>query len=88
MVSTLVALRVTLAGPGKVTIDSVGLCDSESAETNACMFSVQNGVTLSLKAQAKHDREFEAWSGGCSGSDESCSLTPVTSLTEVGAKFE
>ena len=88
MVSSLVSLRVRLEGPGKVTVDEVGLCDSETADSKACMFSVHKGVALHLKAQAKHDREFVEWTIGCSGSDETCSLTPVTGLTEVGAKFE
>ncbi|HUS30230.1 MAG TPA: hypothetical protein VMZ53_17100 [Kofleriaceae bacterium] len=86
MPSSLVSLRVMIDGPGKVTVETVGLCDEGGRD--GCMFSVQNGRSLQLKAQAKSDKEFVGWMGACSGSSTTCTLTPVAALTQVGARFE
>ena len=83
-VSSLVALKVTLEGPGKVTIEGVGLCDDH----DPCTYSVRNGMALELRAAANNDKEFVEWTGACSGSSSTCVLTPVTGMTQVGAKFE
>jgi hypothetical protein len=85
MVSSLVALSVTLQGPGKVTIDGVGVCDDH----DPCTFSVRTGMALELRASPSNDdKEFVQWTGACSGSSTTCALTPVMGMTQVGAKFE
>ena len=86
--SSLVSLHVTIDGPGKVSIDGIGVCDSDTAEHGGCTWSVPRAMTLSLKADPKHDHEFDAWTEGCSGDKATCALTPVTALTQVGAKFQ
>jgi hypothetical protein len=85
--SSLLSLHIAIDGPGKVSIDGVGVCDSDT-EQDGCTWSVQTGISLSLKAQAKHDHEFVEWTVGCSGTSSSCALTPVMGLTQVGAKFQ
>jgi hypothetical protein len=85
---SIVSLRVSIAGHGKVTIDGVGVCDSDVAHDGACMFSVRAGTTLSLVAAAAGDRDFKEWTEGCHGADVTCSLAPVMPLTQVSAKFE
>jgi hypothetical protein len=82
--SSLVALKVTLDGPGNVSVEGVGLCD----EHDPCTYSVRNGSPLELRASANKDKEFVEWTGACSGSSSTCTLTPVTAMTQVGAKFE
>jgi hypothetical protein len=89
MPSQLASLRVTIQGAGKIRIDSVGVCDSETAHDDACEFSVPAGMSISLQADANGEHEFRGWSGACAGtSSSSCTLTPVMGLTQVGAKFE
>jgi hypothetical protein len=83
-----VTLMVTISGHGKVTIDKVGTCDSESPSQGTCMFAVLANVMQKLKAVENNDREFVSWTSTCSGSSSTCTVTPVTSLTQVGARFE
>jgi hypothetical protein len=83
----IVSLIVTIAGKGKVSIDKVGTCDSETSG-GTCMFDVTPGVMRSLKAIENKDREFISWTSLCSGSTMTCTVTPVMALTYVGAKFE
>lgn len=85
--TSMVTLIVTIEGKGKVVVDRVGTCDSDSPE-GMCTFDVLPGVMRQLAAiQLKDDREFISWTSTCSGTTTTCSLTPVT-LTHVGAKFE
>lgn len=83
-----VALAITIEGHGKVSIEQVGMCDSESPSAGLCTFSVMPGVAQQLKAVENKDREFVSWTATCSGTSETCRLTPVMALTQVGAKFE
>jgi hypothetical protein len=82
-----VSLEVAIDGDGKVNVDGVGTCDSKTSE-GTCMFSVAPGVIRQLKAVENSDREFISWTSVCSGSTVTCTVTPVMSLTRVGAKFE
>lgn len=86
MTSELAMLKISLEGPGKVAIEGVGTCDSDTADM--CSFSVPTGTSLSLKASPKKDHEFVEWSGGCAGTSTSCVLNAVMALTQIGAKFE
>jgi hypothetical protein len=52
------------------------------------MFAVLENVMQKLKAVENNDREFVSWTSTCSGSSSTCTVTPVTSLTQVGARFE
>lgn len=82
------SLTVTIEGSGKVSIEGVGTCDSETAAEGNCTFPVTSGVMLQLTAVPKKDREFISWTATCTGTDMTCALTPVMALTQVGAKFE
>lgn len=83
-----VSLVITIEGKGRVTVDGAGTCDSDGPSQGNCMFSVTAGVMRQLKALENKDREFISWTSTCSGSSSTCTLTPVMSLTQVGAKFE
>jgi hypothetical protein len=83
-----VTLVVTISGSGKVTVGDIGTCDSDDASQGSCMFAVTANVVQQLEAIENKDREFISWTSTCSGSSTTCTVTPVTSLTQVGAKFE
>jgi hypothetical protein len=83
-----VSLAVTIAGRGKVSIEKVGACDSDSPAMGNCTFAVPPGVTQQLKAVEGNEREFVSWTQTCSGASSTCTVTPVMALTQVGAKFE
>lgn len=83
-----VSLAIVIEGHGKVSVDKVGMCDSETAPEGSCMFAVTPGVAQQLKAVANKDREFVSWTSTCAGTSSTCTLTPVMALTSVGAKFE
>jgi hypothetical protein len=84
----MVSLVVAIDGDGKVTVEGFGNCDSDSPSQGTCTFSVPAGVMRRLKAVEDDDREFVSWTSTCAGSSSSCTVTPVMSLTHVGAKFE
>jgi hypothetical protein len=83
-----VLLMVSIEGHGKVSVDKVGMCDSDAPSAGACMFSVAPNIARQVKAIESKDREFISWTSTCSGSTTSCSVTPVMALTQVGARFE
>lgn len=81
----MVTLAIAIEGDGKVTVGEIGTCDDEDG---VCMFTVRAGLAYQLKAVEKDDREFISWTQSCSGTDATCSVVPVTALTQVGAKFQ
>ena len=83
-----VSLVIAIAGHGKVTIEHVGNCDTESPSGGNCTFLVPAGSMQQLKAVEANDREFISWTSTCSGSAANCTLTPVMALTQVGAQFQ
>jgi len=84
----LVSLTIEIEGTGKVSVDKVGMCDSDGPAEGNCTFSVTPGVAQQLKAVENKERKFVAWTATCTGSSATCALTPVMALTTVGAKFE
>ncbi len=83
-----VMLSITIEGSGSVTIETVGTCD-DSAPHHTCTFPVTAHTLRVLDAIAKdEDHPFASWSQACTGSAATCSLVPVTSPTQVGAKFQ
>ena len=84
----MVSLTIAIEGHGKVSIEHVGMCDSESESAGNCAFSVTPGVAQQLKAVENKEREFVSWTSSCSGTSSTCTLTPVMALTQVGATFE
>lgn len=84
--SELAMLKITIEGQGKVSIDGVGVCDTETSDS--CSFMVPTATSLSLKASPKKDQRFVTWSGACAGTSPSCAVLAVMALTQLGAKFE
>jgi hypothetical protein len=84
----MVSLTIAIEGEGKVTVDGSGTCDSKGPSQGSCMFNVTAGVARQLKAMPGKDREFVSWTATCTGTSSTCAITPVMSLTQVGAKFE
>jgi len=76
-----VTVAVTGTGQG-VIASSDGLLNCPPA----CVDSVAGGALLTLNANSSTGSTFSGWSGACSGSQPSCTLT-VTASTSVGASF-
>lgn len=76
-----VTVAVTGAGHG-VIASSDGLLNCPPA----CVDSVVGGALLTLTANPSSGSTFSGWSGACSGSQPSCTLT-LTASKSVGASF-
>jgi len=75
-------LHAKIMDKGKIEITGVGTCSED------CTYTVELDVMLELHAIPGKDREFERWtSEACTGSSETCLLTPVDPVTEVSVKF-
>jgi len=85
---TLVSLQVHIEGHGKVAVDALGNCDSETAPKGNCTFTVAANAAHQLDAITSGSREFIGWTQTCTGNATTCSITPVMAVTLVGAKFE
>jgi hypothetical protein len=86
---TPVALHVQIMGHGRVTIDPSLVCDSDSTTHGDCTFSVPANVARELAAiTTKDDHAFLGWSFACAGQDATCTLVPVSAMTQVGARFQ
>jgi hypothetical protein len=74
-------LTVTLSGSGAVRSQPVGIdCGS------TCSAPFGDGATVVLTATAAAGQRFSGWTGACTGSTESCSLT-MSADRSVGATF-
>ena len=76
-----VTVAVTGTGQG-VIASSDGLLSCPPA----CVDSVAGGALFTLTANPSSGSTFSGWSGACSGSQPSCTLT-VSASTSVGASF-
>ncbi len=86
---TAVSLSIVIQGSGRVAVDDLGSCDSDSAPDHTCTFTVMARTTHMLSAIANNEEHpFSSWSQACTGTSPSCSLVPVISPTVVEAKFE
>jgi hypothetical protein len=82
-----VTLVITVSGPGTVTVDGLGTCDSH--HDHGCVFDVPARTQRSLVATpANEDKSFDAWSGACAGQPATCALVPTATTTTVGVRFE
>jgi endoglucanase len=80
---TTYALTVTKSGTGSGTVtSSVGGINCGST----CSATVNSGTAVTLTAAASSGSTFAGWSGACSGSNATCSVT-VSAATSVGAAF-
>jgi uncharacterized repeat protein (TIGR02543 family) len=78
------ALQVTVGGAGTVASSPTGL--SCSATAGNCTQSFDSGTTVTLTATAASGNAFVGWTGACSGSARTCTIT-LTSAQSVGASF-
>ena len=75
------SLDVTRSGRGTVTSDTNGIfCGA------ACSSNVNAGVTVVLTATADSGAQFTGWSGACSGTAATCSVS-MTAARAVTATF-
>jgi hypothetical protein len=82
----LVSYSITVAkagsGTGTVTSDSGGINCGAS-----CSASYAGGSSVTLTAAADSNNSFVGWSGNCTGSSTTCSLTNITATKNVTATF-
>lgn len=84
---TNVALRITIQGRGRVTIQGVGVCDTSQTNHGDCTLMVPPRVARTLAAVATNN-DFVGWTtSNCSTQGVTCTLTPVAA-TQVGARFQ
>ena len=76
-----VTVSLSVTGSGSVTSSPEGI-----ACPRQCVASFPDGQAITLTAQAGAGDHFIAWTGACSGSLASCTLTRVGDA-EVGARF-
>lgn len=74
-------LSVTKLGPGTVTSYPSGINCGES-----CVASFESNTNVTLNAKEQSNSIFKGWSGACSGSSSSCTLSMV-SARDVTAEF-
>jgi hypothetical protein len=75
------SLTVSRSGPGRVVSSTGGTdCGTTCTETQV------SGTRITLTAQPSAGAAFSGWSGACSGSATTCSLT-LTSTAAAGASF-
>lgn len=78
------ALSLTKTGSGTVTSSPSGItCGAGCSSTSA---SYASGTSVTLTAVADIGATFTGWTGACSGSATTCTLT-VSAATSVGAVF-
>lgn len=82
--STIATLEVvkTGSGTGTVTSNPRGINCGDT-----CTYGFTDGKKVTLTAKPARDATFTGWSGGCSGTKTTCSLT-MTEYTSVTANFE
>src|SRR6266404_5253489 len=77
-------LQVTVGGAGSVTSNPAGInCTSPGT----CSQSYASGTAVTLSATAASGNIFVGWSGACSGSATTCTVTMSAPTVKVGASF-
>lgn len=91
-ISSLASL-VSNSGQSTLVVTKKGDGDGDVGTTVAgvgcgkhCAEAFNNGTTLTLKAIPRFNSRFVAWSGGCSGTSATCTIT-LNSNTQVTANF-
>lgn len=81
-------ITIELAGKGYVELEDVGTCDSDPPQSGQCQFNIPLQLTVTMRAHADDDWEFERWTtSACpiQGS-ETCVFVPAITM-QLGAKF-
>jgi uncharacterized repeat protein (TIGR02543 family) len=79
------ALQVADGGNGTVTSSPSGI-NCSSSGGSGCSASFTSGTTVTLTAAPASGYVFSAWTGACSGSTTTCSIT-MNAAQSVGATF-
>ena len=80
------ALQVADGGNGTVTSSPTGINCSGASASTGCSQSFTSGTTVQLTAAPASGYVFSTWSGACSGSTASCTVT-MNAAQGVGATF-
>src|SRR5207253_9696135 len=78
------SLQVTVGGSGTVASCPTGINCSGST---GCSQTFANGTRVTLTAAPAAGNAFSGWSGACSGSATSCTVTMSAPTVTVGATF-
>src|SRR5207245_1839745 len=78
------SLQVTVGGSGTVTSSPAGINCSGST---GCSQTFANGTLVTLTAAPAAGYAFSGWSGACSGSATTCTVTMNAPTVKVGASF-
>src|SRR6266404_1776256 len=78
------SLQVTVGGSGSVTSSPAGI---NCAGSTGCSQTFANGTRVTLTAAPAAGNAFSGWSGACSGSATTCTVTMSTSTMNVGVTF-
>ncbi len=82
-------LRVRIPDGGRVTVDGVGLCDSDGWPDGDCRFAVTAGVALTARAIPHAGYTFDQWTSTvCAMAGQTCVFTPTAPATEIRVRFE
>ena len=78
------SLQVTVGGGGTVTSSPAGI---NCAGSTGCSQTFANGTLVTLTAAPAAGNAFSGWSGACSGSATTCTVTMNAPTVKVGASF-
>jgi Hypothetical glycosyl hydrolase family 15/Divergent InlB B-repeat domain len=78
------SLQVTVGGSGTVTSSPAGINCSGST---GCSQTFASGTSVTLTAAPAAGNAFSGWSGACSGSATTCTVTMNAPTLKVGATF-
>ena len=83
-----VALRITIDGPGTLSIDGIGVCGAAGMPRSECTWQVTPYASLSVVAMPLDaDHSLDKWTtSNCEGQSLACTITPPAATT-VGVKF-
>jgi Fe-S cluster biogenesis protein NfuA len=79
------SLHVTVGGSGTVTSNPSGI--TCSGGSTGCSQTFVNGTSVTLTEAPASGYKFSGWSGSCSGSASSCTVTLGSASQSVGATF-
>ena len=81
-----VIIHVRIMGHGTVTVNQT-LCDDKGPMSNDCMIQVPPAVPATITARTDGD-PFQMWTSiACGGQGATCTITPLSPVTDVSAKF-
>lgn len=80
-------IRVTYAGAGRGAVE--GPAGGYESDENAATFGLVDANAFTITAKPKAGSRFSGWSGACSGTATTCTVTPVmSSVVTAEARFD